>query len=143
MDGADNGIGSSLVVPEPRRSDVQVVARVAEVLRALAAGPHGLSLSELALSVDLSKSAVHRLVSALESEGFAATGPSGRVRLGRGIARLQAATRDGRRDQLGSSPLRLQRQLDGIEESLQTGDLRGVLRAECSAKMQPYSKGEW
>jgi DNA-binding IclR family transcriptional regulator len=100
------------VAPESRRSGIQVVARVADVLRALAGAPDGLSLSELALSVELPKSTVHRLVSALESEEFVGAASSGRLRLGRGIARLGAATRDSLRDQIRPFLLLLHEQLD-------------------------------
>jgi DNA-binding IclR family transcriptional regulator len=107
-----DGVGSPLAAPESRRSGIQVVARVADVLRALAAAPDGLSLSELALSVEMPKSTVHRLISALESEEFVAPASSGRLRLGRGIARLGAATRDSLRDQIRPFLLRLHEQLE-------------------------------
>jgi DNA-binding IclR family transcriptional regulator len=123
MRGGDDGLGRPLVAPESRRSGVQVIERVADVLRALAAAPDGLSLSELALSVEMPKSTVHRLVSALESEEFVATAPSGRLRLGRGIARLGAATRDSLRDQVRPSLLRLHQQLD---ETVDLSVLDGV-----------------
>lgn len=98
--------------PESRRNGIQVVARVADVLRALAAAPDGLGLSELALAVGMPKSTVHRLVSALELEEFVTPGRSGRIHLGRGIARLGAATRDGVRDQVRPFLLRLHQQLE-------------------------------
>jgi DNA-binding IclR family transcriptional regulator len=85
---------------EPRRYGIQVIARVADVLRALARAPDGLSLSELAMAVGLPKSTVHRLVSALEAEGFVTPAGTGNIHLGRGIAQLGAATRDGLRDKV-------------------------------------------
>ena len=63
------------------------MARVGGVLRALAQAPDGLSLSELALAVDMPKSTVHRLVAALETEEFVTPARAGKVHLGRGIAR--------------------------------------------------------
>ncbi|SRR6266508_172011 len=71
---------------------VQVIARAADILRALQRNPKGLSLSQLAREVDLARSTVHRIVSALTAEQFiAAASPSGRVRLGLGLAPLAAA----------------------------------------------------
>jgi DNA-binding IclR family transcriptional regulator len=73
---------------------VQVIARAADILRALQRNPHGLSLSQLAREVDLARSTVHRIVSALEAEQLIATAsPNGRVRLGLGLAGGAAATR--------------------------------------------------
>jgi DNA-binding IclR family transcriptional regulator len=74
-------------------SGVQVIARVADVLRALEGEAQGLSLSQIAKRVGLARSTVHRLVVALEREGFvAAASPNGRVRLGPELARLGAAS---------------------------------------------------
>lgn len=81
--------------PDPadaRAGGVQAIARAARVLRALEVAPGGLSLGELAASVDLPKSTVHRLVQALAAEELVSTGSGGRVRLGAGLARLGAAT---------------------------------------------------
>jgi len=97
---------------EPRRNGIQVVARVADVLRALADAPEGLSLSELAHAVTMPKSTVHRLVSALESEEFVTPARAGKLHLGHGIARLGAATRAGIRDQIRPYLLRLHQELE-------------------------------
>lgn len=65
------------------RSPVQVVGRVADILLALREEPEGLSLSEIAARVELARSTVHRLISALEHEGFVVpVSPSGGFRLG-------------------------------------------------------------
>jgi DNA-binding IclR family transcriptional regulator len=101
-----------LAAPEPRRNGIQVVARVADVLRALAGSPDGLGLSELALAVGMPKSTVHRLVSALELEDFVTPARAGKIHLGRGIARLGAATRDSVRDQIRPFLLSLHRELE-------------------------------
>ncbi len=94
-----------------RRPGIQVIARVAEVLRALARTPDGLTLSELALAVGIPKSTVHRLIAALETEDFVTPAGAGRIHLGPGIARLGAATRDGLRDQVRPFLLRLHQEL--------------------------------
>jgi DNA-binding IclR family transcriptional regulator len=96
---------------QPRRNGIQVVARVGGVLRALAQAPDGLSLSELALAVAMPKSTVHRLIAALEAEEFVTPARAGKIHLGRGIARLGAATRDGLRDQIRPFLLRLHQEL--------------------------------
>jgi DNA-binding IclR family transcriptional regulator len=81
--GPDNGA----------RHGVQSIARAGAVLRALEAAPDGVTLGELSTAVDLPKSTVHRLVAALTAEELAAAAPGGRIRLGGGLARLGAASR--------------------------------------------------
>jgi DNA-binding IclR family transcriptional regulator len=80
---------------------VQVIARAAQILRALEGEPGGLSLSQLADRIDLPRSTVHRVVSALAAEGLvAAASPNGRVRLGPELARLAVASRRELRQEL-------------------------------------------
>jgi DNA-binding IclR family transcriptional regulator len=100
------------LTPDSRRNGIQVVARVGELLRALERAPAGLTLSELAADLGMPKSTVHRLISALEAEEFVTPARLGRVRLGRGIARLGAATRGGLREQLRPFLIRLQQDVD-------------------------------
>jgi DNA-binding IclR family transcriptional regulator len=74
------------------KSQVQVIARAAAILRALEDQALGLSLGQIAQRVELARSTVQRIVSALESENLViAASPSGRVRLGPTIARLAAS----------------------------------------------------
>lgn len=84
---------------EPR-GGIQAIARAGTVLRALEAAPEGLTLAALAAEVQLPKSTVHRLVAALAAEELVATAPGGAIRLGGGLARLGAATRQGLRHEL-------------------------------------------
>src|SRR6516225_5442158 len=71
------------------KSQVQVIARAAAILRALEDQALGLSLGQIAQRVGLARSTVQRIVSALESENLViAASPNGRVRLGPAIARL-------------------------------------------------------
>ena len=73
---------------------VQVIARVAQVLRALGNEPRGLSLTQLAQRLDLPRSTVQRIVTALVSEGLlASASPKGGVRLGPEFVRLAATSR--------------------------------------------------
>lgn len=104
------------------RSGLQLIARAADVLRALERTPQGAGLSELALAVGLPKSTVHRLVGALEAEDFVSSS-DGRIRLGRGLARLGAATRSGVRDALHVWLLRLAQEVD---ETVDLSVLDGV-----------------
>lgn len=80
--------------PSQERQGIQVIARMASLLRALEHRPDGLSLGELAKVVDLPRSTVQRIVDALDNEGFvmAATSYSG-VRLGPALLSLAASTR--------------------------------------------------
>jgi len=99
-------------VSAERRHGVQAIARAATVLRALAASPEGIGLSDLAVAVKLPKSTVHRLLGALGEEAFVTHDPDGRFRLGVGLAELGAATTDGIRDALRPLLMRLRAELD-------------------------------
>ena len=76
------------------KSQVQVIARAATILRALEEENKGLSLGQIAQRVNLARSTVQRIVAALECEKqvIAAT-PNGLVRLGPAILRLAASVR--------------------------------------------------
>jgi DNA-binding IclR family transcriptional regulator len=79
-------------VSEKEPAGVQVIARAAQVLRALEGEPHGLSLAQLAERVRLPRSTVHRIVSALAAEGLLmSASATGRVRIGPEFARLAGA----------------------------------------------------
>ncbi|WP_322052155.1 IclR family transcriptional regulator [Paraburkholderia bannensis] len=71
-------------------SGKQVIARAVAVLTALEGQSSGLSLSQIARSAQLPRTTVHRLVHALEAQGFVSTG-SGGVRLGPALVRLAAS----------------------------------------------------
>jgi IclR family transcriptional regulator, acetate operon repressor len=76
------------------KSQVQVIARAATILRALEDENSGLSLGQIAQRVNLARSTVQRIVSALETEKLViAATPNGRVRLGPTILRLAASVR--------------------------------------------------
>jgi DNA-binding IclR family transcriptional regulator len=74
------------------KSQVQVIARAAAILRALENEASGLSLGQIAQRVDLARSTVQRIVAALEQEKLViAASPTGRVRLGPTLLRLAAS----------------------------------------------------
>jgi DNA-binding IclR family transcriptional regulator len=78
-----------------------VIARAADILRALQRHPKGLSLAQLSREVDLARSTVHRIVAALESERFVAAAlGDGRIRLGPGLTALAAAVNSDLRREL-------------------------------------------
>lgn len=92
--GADPEGGMSDATTEP--GGIQVIARAAAVLRALAAERGGMTLSRLAQEVELPRSTVQRIVGALLVEDLlmAATA-SGGVRLGPAITALAGEVRPG------------------------------------------------
>lgn len=51
-----------------KHSGIQVIARAAAVMRALGSNPQGLSLAAIAQIVDLPRSTVQRIITALEAE---------------------------------------------------------------------------
>lgn len=74
------------------KTQIQVIARAAAVLRSLEAHPLGLSLGEIAKHVGLARSTVQRIVAALEVEKLViAASPTGRVILGPMVSRLASA----------------------------------------------------
>ncbi len=104
-------------------SSVQVIARVADILRSLEGEPEGLSLAQIAARVGLARSTVHRLTVGLAAEGFVVpASPSGRLRLGPALARLGAASRRELREEL--EPF-LRRLADEVEETVDLAVLDG------------------
>lgn len=95
----------------PRREGVQVIARAAQVLRQLAAEPHGMTLLELAARTGLPRSTAHRIVQALAREGFVATDHAGRLRVGPALVGIAVASRRELRHEAGPYLERLSREL--------------------------------
>ena len=76
------------------RSGIQVIARAAAILRVLRANTGGMSLGQIADQVELPRSTVQRIVSALQAERLViATSTGGSIRLGPEITALSEATR--------------------------------------------------
>lgn len=76
------------------RGRIQVIARAAQILRALQHYSAGASLGELAKAAELPRSTVQRIVDALDAEGLVVTASRrGGVRLGPALLGLAAATR--------------------------------------------------
>ncbi|HEU4944894.1 MAG TPA: IclR family transcriptional regulator [Solirubrobacterales bacterium] len=94
------------------RQGVQAIARATSILRTLEAAPRGRGISEIAGITELPKSTVHRLVTALANEHLVSQSEDGRVRLGGGIVRLAAASREALGEQLRPVLFDLRRRLD-------------------------------
>jgi len=76
------------------RGGIQVITRAADILRTLNGELQGLSPSDVAKRVNLSRSTVHRILAALEGEGLVAVANvPGRYRLGPEVTRLAGAER--------------------------------------------------
>jgi len=85
--------GAAAAPQRPKvRHSVQVIARAANVLRALEGESDGLSLAQIAQRVGLARSTVQRIVDALSEEHFLiAASPTTGVRLGPALIRLAAS----------------------------------------------------
>ncbi len=75
---------------DERIGGIQVITRAAKILDALGAKPNGMSLGEIAHAVDLPRSTVQRIVSALDSVQLVRSHGAGGVRLGPALLRLIA-----------------------------------------------------
>lgn len=83
--------GSSISRDDEKTGGIQVITRAAKILDALGTKPNGMSLGEIAQAVDLPRSTVQRIVSALDSVQLVRSqGNAGGVRLGPGLLRLIA-----------------------------------------------------
>lgn len=72
-----------------RQSGIQVIARAAQIMRALSKHPQGLSLAAIAQEVDLPRSTVQRITRALADEMLVEpAGAAGGLRLGPALAQL-------------------------------------------------------
>ena len=82
--------------PSPASEDrgsngIQVLARAGSILRTLESHPNGLSLGQIAKSVNLARSTVQRIVAALMAEDFVTSTGPGEVRIGTGLLRIAAS----------------------------------------------------
>lgn len=84
-----------------KNQGVQVIARAAAILRLLGQETEGLSLGKIAKKVNLPRSTVQRIVTALAAEGFISTEKGyGGIMLGPEIQSLAQASTSGLRDRL-------------------------------------------
>jgi len=76
-------------IEDVKHQGIQVIARSAQIMRALGAHPQGLSLAGIAQEAGLPRSTVQRIVNALEEEFLVESlGPGGGFRLGIAVGKL-------------------------------------------------------
>lgn len=106
-----------------KQGGIQVIARAAEIMRALGRNPNGLSLAAIAQAVDLPRSTVQRIVSALAEEMLVEQrGPGGGVRLGPALGQLINQTQT---DILSLTRPYLERLSEQLQESVSLCSLAG------------------
>lgn len=99
-----------------RRDGIQVIARTACMLRALAENAEGLTAQEVADHCGIPRPTVYRLAKALTSEDFVRQLPNGRFLIGAGLMQISIANvRDIRHD-MHPFLERLAREIDGHTE---------------------------
>jgi DNA-binding IclR family transcriptional regulator len=120
----DDGLVTTATDPtESRSSGIQVIARAAEMLRALQSSPGGLTQTDLSERLGLARSTVHRILGALEDEGLVATTRArGAYRLGPEIAKMADAVR---RELLGRIHPYLQKLSRELNETVDLSILDG------------------
>lgn len=74
--------------PDDQRAGVQVIARAAQILRALDAAADGVAPVQLSNQLELPRSTVHRILTALEEEDLVASVATGRYQLGPALLRM-------------------------------------------------------
>lgn len=94
-----------------QREGVQVISRVAELLRLLGAEPNGLTIGELAKRTGLPRSTAHRLTAALAAEGFVRVSPSGALRIGPALVGIAVGSRRDLRHEVAPFAEALSRRL--------------------------------
>ena len=99
-----------------RRDGVQVLARAAQMLRALSGAPEGLTSIELAGRVGLPRSTAYRIVGTLVQEGLMRQSPSGKLHIGPGLVVIAAAGRRDLRHEAAPYLERLSHELDETVE---------------------------
>jgi len=122
---------------------IQVISRAAKILRLLAKDTSGLSLAQIANEVNLPRSTVQRIVSALSAEGFIGTqNGNGTIRLGPQIQILAKALG-------GSTKERLLNAMQGLSAStgetvdlaiLENDRMRFIDQIEGSQRLRTVSK---
>lgn len=105
------------------RDSIQVLARAAAVLRAIAPEPDGLGLSEIARRTDLARSTIQRIVKSLVDEGFIDNGGRrGTYVVGSGLASL---VREPKLDVAAIAQPFLQQLANEVDETVDLSVLRG------------------
>ena len=99
-----------------RRDGIQVIARTACMLRALAENAEGLTAQEIADRCDFPRPTVYRIAKALASEDFVRQLPNGRFLIGAGLMQISIANARDIRHDMRPFLERLAREIDGHTE---------------------------
>jgi len=99
-----------------RRDGIQVIARAASLLRAVADYQEGLSPQEIADICGIPRPTVYRLIKALAAEEFVRMLPSGKVLVGPGLMRVAIANRRDIRLDMRPFLVQLAQDIDGHTE---------------------------
>jgi DNA-binding IclR family transcriptional regulator len=106
----------------PRPRGIQVIARAAQAMRVLGEA-RGMSLSDVASAVGLARSTTHRIIVALEREGFVASNGPGGYRLGPSVLLLAEACKVGAIQDLHPYLIRLSQQVhETVDLSILAGE---------------------
>ncbi|HTX71092.1 MAG TPA: IclR family transcriptional regulator [Thermoleophilia bacterium] len=95
-----------------RRDGIQVVARVADILRHLSMVPDGLTPQELADRSGIPRPTIYRIAKALAAEDFVRIMPSGRLAVGPGIMGVAISSRRDIRHEVSPFLQKLSEDLD-------------------------------
>ena len=95
-----------------RRDGIQVVARVADILRHLSTVPDGLSPQELADRSGIPRPTIYRIAKALAAEDFVRIMPSGKLAVGPGIMGVAISSRRDIRHEVSPFLQKLSEDLD-------------------------------
>ena len=127
----------------PKNQGIQVISRAATILRLLGRETNGLSLGQIAGHVELPRSTVQRIVSALAEEGFISSlEGNGSIRLGPEIQQLAQASGKTLKDRMRPIMKRLS---DDTGETvdlavLEEGHMRFIDQVEGSQRLRTVSK---
>jgi DNA-binding IclR family transcriptional regulator len=115
----DNGIQNG-----ERRDGIQVVARVADILRHLATVPDGLTPQELADRSGIPRPTIYRIGKALAAEDFVRIMPTGKLAVGPGLMGVAISSRRDIRHEVSPFIKKLSDELD------ETADLAMLFAGE-------------
>ena len=108
-------MGETMAANE-RRDGIQVIARTACMLRALAENAEGLTAQEIADHCDFPRPTVYRIAKALASEDFVRQLPNGRFLIGASLMQISIANARDIRHDMRPFLERLAREIDGHTE---------------------------
>jgi DNA-binding IclR family transcriptional regulator len=105
-------VGANGEQTSERRDGIQVVARVADILRHLSTQPDGLSPQELADRSGIPRPTIYRIAKALAAEDFVRIMPSGKLAVGPGIMGVAISSRRDIRHEVSPFLQKLSEDLD-------------------------------